>query len=175
MSDESTTYGPAQERRTRTPITFKTPVDTGGEGQYENPASLFGHILALAHLTGPETGSIQIDPTLNQEPGQLSRTIRHEAIHSALLNSANRGQFSQAAAETPNFQEIARALSQRGRAMVGRPSAEVPAYMGAYNQQESGVPQDWRDEYIAALKQKLFAINPRIGAIYNQLSAPGAK
>jgi len=173
MADE-TTYGPAQERRTRTPIDFRS-LRPNEAGRFE--IGMIPHL--LSQLTGHQMGDqILIDPSQTNDVG---RTIQHEAIH-ALLMRLGRGQSQQLASSISNYNSIADMI-QKSR--TGNMAEEVPAYMGAYEQPtknpfypnmkmgETQVPQDWRDAYISELQRKLTLINPKMAKTYGLLSGQG--
>jgi hypothetical protein len=165
--DTSTTYGPAQERRTRTKVKFQ-PLPESQEGTFQGPSmlDLLTNIPALMKGTSleslPNNGTITLDPT--SKDFDLNRDTRHEAIHSLLMNAKG----LQGSAQSPDiYSQVAQAVMQNRR---GNMADEVPAYMGAYDPKQTSVPQDWRDEYIGKLQDTLTKINPQLAKTLGLLS-----
>lgn len=166
MADDIQAFGPAQELRTHTPVTFaKLPPNE--EGRYDGP-TLIDLLKKVLPLTQPSSGNITLDPS---SPNfNYARDTRHEAIHSLLMNQPAAVRNMAIAPDIAG--PIARQLLQ-SRTGMNTPDGqvnEIPAYMGAYDKTQSGVPQDWRAEYIGKLQEALFKINPKLAKTYGALS-----
>lgn len=163
--DSSTSYGPAQERRTRTPVKF-AKLRPGQEGEYEGPTLIDMIKNTLPLLQGrelPNRGSITLDPT--SANFNLGRDTKHEAIHSLLMPA--QFDIDKTVQGTPGFNQIAQVLM---KLRAGNALDEVPAYMGSFDQKQTQIPQNWRDEYVSKLKEALFKLNPKMGQLYGELS-----
>jgi hypothetical protein len=163
VADPSTTYGPAQDRVTRAPIQF-SDLGSDDEGSY-GPTLLekFKNVIPL--LTGsPLAGTITLNP--NAADFDLNRDSRHEAIHAALAGQNTGDSLIQ----SNNYGPIVQALMAQHRNLSFSKPQETAAYMGAYDPKQSGVPQDWRDEYIDKVKNALFKMNPKLAKMYQELS-----
>jgi hypothetical protein len=165
--DTYTTYGPAQERRTRTKVQFShLPEDQQGHFQGPSMLDLLTNIPALMKGTPleqlPNNGTITLDPT--SKDFDLNLDTRHEAIHSLLMNAKGLQGIAQS---SDLYSQIAQAVMQSRR---GNMADEVPAYMGAYDPKQTSVPQDWRDEYIGKLQDTLAKINPQLAKTLGLLS-----
>lgn len=169
LSDpEGTSY--AVERRTHTPIKFGKlpPGEAGSYKAVDFMAALPNLRMAMDSMG---KGLIHIDPySTDIKPGTVGQSIRHEAIHSALMNlppdTAN--QIQSITTSDPAYTPIARALMQSGRA--GYMPDEIPAYAGAYNAKQTPGFEEWRQGYVQRLKDQLTKINPNIAKIYGALS-----
>lgn len=174
-TDKADTYGPAQERRTRTPISFEH-LSPNFEGDF-HPSDPISSIIANIR-SAPAPGTIRIDPDQTNDVG---RVIRHEGIH-AVLDRLPTSKARELAESSPVYSKIAANLQASGR--VGNPADEAPAYMGAYEKDNTGfnpaypfqktsetsVPPDWRTQYINEIKTKLAALDPNLGKMFSQLS-----
>lgn len=124
-------YGPAQERRTRTNVQFKE-LPRGESGRYD-PSDSTAKILAnIRRDPVAAQGTITIDPSQSNDVGRI---IRHEAIHQ-LFSRLPEAQARQIASSPSNFNQIADILRASGR--QGNPADEAPSYMGAYEPQRVG-------------------------------------
>lgn len=179
MSDKIVpdSFGPAQERRTRTPIEFKE-LSPGNEGDYTTASPIQSILANIRQDPAAAQGTIRVDPNQTNDVG---RTIRHEAIHQVLLNQLGPQKAREVAQSSPLYNQIASQLHQDSR--FGNTADEVPAYMGAYEKSDQGfnpslpfqktsetsVPPDWRTQYINDIKQKL-STYPDIQRMFSQLS-----
>ena len=161
-----TSYGPAQERRTRTPIRYQD-LPKGEEGEYNvpKPSSILDALPIL--LQSPNLlqavlskGLIQVDPSQS-----TPTTLKHEATHAALLQSPIADKITQLATQIPGFGILSNALKGRG----GNMQDEVSAY-AAENDPKMNLPQDTRNSYINSLVQQLTRLDPGTAQKYQRLS-----
>lgn len=162
MSDEISSFGPAQELRTHAPVRF-AKLGPSEEGRYDGP-SLIDLLKNVLTPTKALPGTITLDPS--SPSFNLNRDTRHEAIHSLLMNAPK--DINPALVAPDIYPQIARQLMQSRQMQV--PNHEVAAYMGAYDPKQTGVPQDWRDEYIGKLQSALGKINPKLAKTFAELS-----
>lgn len=166
MADDNTTYGPSEERRTRTPIKFKKDIkagdQTGVAGVFRlTPSSLMDAI--RSKISGESGSSIEIDPSASNDPNQ---TIRHEAIH-ALLSGQNMDQIN---SQLPAFAQMKSVFPSSG---YGDPNQEIPAFAAtgeASRIYQHPIPGQFIDNYIDQLKGALQKINPGLVSKYSSIT-----
>lgn len=177
MLPSSLYRGAAQSRITRTPVLYGK-ADAGAEGSYYPPNinDPLGHPpiqdLLKMFVTGLPMGKglIAVDPEASAKAGNTAAsTLQHEDIHAALqpLNQ----QLYDIQKNVP-YSQLAQRMTMAGRS--GDKIIETPAYMGAYKESETGVPQVMRDMYVQGFHNQLAATRPDIAATYDRLAHPTA-
>lgn len=137
-------YGPAQARLTRAPITFG-PLEHNMNGMY-------------SARMGPIGGGIQIDPTGNDVSksynGDVGNVIKHEIAHSILSNTPeDYDNLLTMASRNSHYWAMAKGLTHSSRG--GDMPNEVPAYAAESNPERYGISQQDRDAYLHTLLDQL--------------------
>ena len=156
MADNSTTYGPAQSRRTRTPIEFTSSEENAGR---YTPPSDFQQFLSKIPLLGQlinSAGTIKVNPANTSD---INRVVKHESVHALLNPLFQSGQLEQLNNQNPAYSPIAAKIMSSG---VGDPNAEAPAYSTTGESGMIGVTNPLSSQYIDNLKQQLFKLDPKL-------------
>lgn len=177
-SDPTTTYGPADERITHTPIVFGKILGRNYSGAY-NPDGI-SPLDFLTLLRNPsqipdaiKSGVLDVDPN---KP-YVSNTIHHEAIHQVLMKQLA-GQVGLPAVRSaitslPDFPEMSNAVSVFYGKGQGNMADEVPAMILSRDEgliQNKG--NDWIDSKIQEIHGAINKLNPAMAAQVMRLSPP---
>ena len=162
LADDSITYGPAQSRRSRTPIKFDTSESNAGKFTPPGePTSTFERILSvlpvLKNFVNP-TGQITINPNNANDPEQ---TIRHESVHALLSNANESGQLDQLNAQNPFYQKIVNSLTSPISASPAGTSQEIPAYALSGEGSKVGMDAPATQGYINNLIKQFSKLDPK--------------
>lgn len=149
------TYGPAQSRFTRTPISFSP----NSINETKGPPPILQLLPFLKHLITPAT--INVNPN-DYNPGTA---ITHEDIHALMYQL-----FGNGAPPVTQEQKNSLAPGLNGRDIGAGLSKELPAYMGSFEPSQTPVPQEERDQFIKDFSAKLAEVSPRGAEIYKKLS-----
>lgn len=173
MADDSTTYGPAQERHTHTPIHF---INSGSDmGGYigANPLSIIQALPLL--LQNPSSlkdilskGTINVNPTIKDN--DVNSTLRHEAIHATQAQSPVADKMAELVQKIPGFATIAGAVNKYTGGDTKYLPDETMAYAGE-NDPRVNIPQDVRNSYVGQLVDQLMKIDPSTAKTYQALAA----
>lgn len=170
MADENTTYGPAQERRTKTPIVYQNwPAGQHGGYQELPPLEDFPQLFKSNNLaTGLSQGVINVNK--NESPSDQSNTIRHEAIHQVLTKQLagkiGIDSVRKLTSNLPAFPAASAAVSQIGS---GNMQDEAPAYSLSGDPRLAG--NDWISQYKQEILDQLGKLQmPQISSQLQRLS-----
>ena len=166
-------YGPAQSRHTRTPVRF-TDMGPGQQGEYDPPSPLALVKILLSNpgiISQAGKGIITLNP--NAKDFDLNTVSRHEQMHANMNQIPSKwyqgeGSGGQELAQSvPGYQQIAEQLAiRRGGEMPN----EVPAYAVTNNPDQTGIPQNWMDEYQDKLKSTMAKNFPALAKMTGVLS-----
>ena len=160
MSDFSVTYGPAQERRTRIPISFE---DIPTAGRYSPPSIIDKVLSIIPYFSNRAAGTIRVNPANTND---VSGVIRHEAIHGALNNINQSGQLDSLNAQNAAY----KILAARFPRLAGEPNQEIPAYAATGETSSLGIDPSLVTPYITKLISQLQTLDPRLAEKYKELA-----
>ncbi len=166
MPEQGITYGPAETRVTRTPISFGPMDSLEGKFNVANPLLNLPIVRNLVNAFSGgllnNKGSIKVDPS----QGDVGLTTRHEQVHDLLQsidrpsfwNPFQKSQLEQLNSQNPYYAAIAAKFNPKN----GDPNAEIPAY-------ELTEPHPMDPRYGEFLKNQLFKIDPSMKKKAEQL------
>jgi hypothetical protein len=168
-----TSYGPAQSRHTKTPVRF-ADLGKDQEGQYDPPSP--GAIIKIllsnpAILKEAGKGVITLNP--NAQDFDLEKVSKHEQMHANMNEIPSKWYQAsgtggrELAQSIPGYQQIAEQLALR---RGGEMPNEVPAYAATNNPDQTGIPQNWMDEYTDKLKNVISKNFPQLAQMIGVLS-----
>ena len=172
-----TSYGPAQSRHTRSPVRFKD-LGADQEGQYDSPSPIEAIKILLSNpgiLGSASKGLITLNP--DAKDFDLENTSKHEQMHALMDQVPSKWYQAQGTAgrdlatSIPGYQQIAEQLALR---RAGNMPDEVSAYANTNNPSQTGIPQNWMDEYTDKLKSTMATNFPQLAQMVGLLHSQGA-
>lgn len=149
------TYGPAQSRYTRTPISFMP----NSVNETKGPPPLLQLLPFLKNIITPAQINVN---TSDRNP---ATALTHEDIHALMYQL-----FGNGAPPVTQEQKDSLAPSLVTKDTGAGLSKELPAYMGSFEPSQTPVAQDERDQFIKDFSSKLAEVSPRGAEIYKKLS-----
>lgn len=169
QTEPGQTYGPAESRLTRVPITFsQTAMPQNQSGEYVGPTPIGQKYLG-------SKGQITINPTssdvMDNYKGNVNAAIKHEIAHSIVMPATTDDNLEQMARQNPAYSNVESHLAQSERG--GWAPAEASSYMAEPNAARYGISDDLQSLYRKNFVNQLSGVNPAAAQLYQRLIGQG--